>query len=208
MQTDSNNLKDSASRLPIVQQNAPDFNLNAVANNEITQISLSDFKNKWVCLFFYPLDFTFVCPTEIVAFSERVSDFEKLNCQVLGASIDSPYTHLAWINTPRNKGGLGEINFPLLADINRELSRSYEVLSSRGVALRGLFLINPKGKIVYQVVHDLGVGRSVDETLRVLEAFQTHEKTGDVCPANWNKSNNTTMTPNPKDSKNYFEKVT
>lgn len=205
MQTDPN--RTDTRDLPIVQQDAPSFSLNAVANKEITQFSLSDFKNKWVCLFFYPLDFTFVCPTEIIAFSEKVSDFDKLGCQVLGASIDSQFTHLAWINTPRNKGGLGEINFPLLADTNRELSRSYGVLSNNGVALRGLFLINPKGKIVYQVVHDLGVGRSVDETLRVLEAFQTHEKTGDVCPANWGKSNSTTMTPNPKDSKSYFEKI-
>ncbi len=193
--------------LPIVQQNAPEFTLDAVANNEITQVSLSDFKNKWVCLFFYPLDFTFVCPTEIIAFSDRIKDFEKLNCQVLGASIDSAYTHLAWVNTPRKSGGLGELNFPLLADTKRTLASSCRVLSEAGVALRGLFIINPKGKIVYQVVHDLGVGRSVEETLRVLEAFQTHEKTGDVCPANWSKENSTTMKPNPKDSKAYFEKA-
>ena len=197
----------SSENLPIVQQNAPGFDLNAVANNEITQVSLSDFKDKWVCLFFYPLDFTFVCPTEIIAFSDRIKDFEKLNCQVLGASIDSAYTHLAWVNTPRKSGGLGELNFPLLADTKRTLASSYGVLSEAGVALRGLFIINPKGKIVYQVVHDLGVGRLVEETLRVLEAFQTHEKTGDVCPANWSKANSTTMKPNPKDSKTYFEKA-
>ena len=160
--------------------------------------------NGFVC-FFYPLDFTFVCPTEITAFSDHIDRFKALNCEVLGASVDSQFSHLAWLKIPRNQGGLGDIKFPLLADVNKSLAKDYGVLTEAGIALRGLFLINPKGDVVYQVVHDLGVGRSVEETLRVLEAFQTHEKTGEVCPANWSKQNlNATIKPDPEGSKEYF----
>lgn len=190
---------------PLVQHNAPDFKGVAVVNKEFKEISLKDYKGKWLCLFFYPLDFTFVCPTEIIAFSDRIDDFKKLGCEVVGASIDSQFSHLAWINTARNQGGLGDLKYPLLADINKEASRAYQVLTDGGVALRGLFLINPNGKIAYQVVHDLGVGRSVDETLRVLEAFQYVEKHGEVCPANWKKGSDT-MKPDPKGSQDYFKK--
>lgn len=190
---------------PIVQQSAPDFKGVAVVNKEFKEISLKDYKGKWLCLFFYPLDFTFVCPTEITAFSDRVEDFKKLGCEIVGSSIDSQFSHLAWINTPKNQGGLGEIKFPLLADVNKDAARSYQVLADGGVALRGLFLINPNGKVAYQVVHDLGVGRSVDETLRVLEAFQYVEKHGEVCPANWKKGSDT-MKPDPKGSQEYFKK--
>ncbi len=190
---------------PLVQQNAPDFKGVAVVNKEFKEISLKDYRGKWLCLFFYPLDFTFVCPTEITAFSDRVEDFKKLGCEVLGASIDSQFSHLAWINTPKNQGGLGDIKFPLLADVNKDAARAYQVLLDGGVALRGLFLINPQGKVAYQVVHDLGVGRSVDETLRVLEAFQYVEKHGEVCPANWKKGADT-MKPDPKGSQEYFRK--
>ena len=190
---------------PLVQNSAPDFKGVAVVNKEFKEISLKDYKGKWLCLFFYPLDFTFVCPTEITAFSDRVEDFRKLGCEVVGSSIDSQFSHLAWINTPRSNGGLGEIRYPLLADVNKEAARSYQVLTDGGVALRGLFLINPQGKIAYQVVHDLGVGRSVDETLRVLEAFQYVEKHGEVCPANWKKGADT-MKPDPKGSQDYFKK--
>ncbi len=191
---------------PLVQGDAPQFTATAVVGGDFKEISLSDFKGKWVCLFFYPLDFTFVCPTEITAFSDRVEDFKNLGCEVLGASIDSQFSHLAWINTPRNKGGLGELKYPLIADVDKSLSRKYQVLNSEGIALRGLFLINPNQQIAYQVVHDLGVGRSVDETLRVLAAFQQVEKTGEVCPANWNKDANT-MKPDPKGSQEYFGKL-
>jgi peroxiredoxin 3 len=190
---------------PLVQQAAPDFKGVAVVNKEFKEISLKDYKGKWLCLFFYPLDFTFVCPTEITAFSDRVEDFRKLGCEVVGSSIDSQFSHLAWINMPRNEGGLGEIKFPLLADVNKDAARSYQVLLEGGVALRGLFLIDPQGKIAYQVVHDLGVGRSVEETLRVLEAFQYVEKHGEVCPANWKKGSDT-MKPDPKGSQEYFKK--
>lgn len=190
---------------PLVQAQAPDFKGMAVVNKEFKEISLKDYKGKWLCLFFYPLDFTFVCPTEITAFSDRVEDFKKMNCEIVGASIDSQFSHLAWINTPRAQGGLGDIKFPLLADLNKEAAKNYQVLVDGGVALRGLFLINPQGKIAYQVVHDLGVGRSVDETLRVLEAFQYVEKHGEVCPANWKKGSDT-MKPDPKGSQEYFKK--
>lgn len=190
---------------PLVQKSAPDFKGVAVINKEFKEISLKDYKGKWLCLFFYPLDFTFVCPTEITAFSDRVEDFKKLGCEVVGSSIDSQFSHLAWINTPRANGGLGEIKYPLLADVNKDAARAFQVLADDGVALRGLFLINPQGKISYQVVHDLGVGRSVDETLRVLEAFQYVEKHGEVCPANWKKGADT-MKPDPKGSQDYFKK--
>jgi alkyl hydroperoxide reductase subunit AhpC len=190
---------------PQVGNKAPDFKGTAVVNKEFKEISLKDFKGKWLCLFFYPLDFTFVCPTEITAFSDRVDDFKKLGCEVVGASIDSQFSHLAWINTTREKGGLGEIRFPLLADVNKEAARSYQVLNEGGVALRGLFLISPEGNMEYQVVHNLGVGRSVDETLRALEAFQYVAKHGEVCPANWKKGSDT-MKPDPKGSQEYFGK--
>lgn len=192
--------------MTLVQKPAPDFKATAVVNGDFKDISLNDYKGKWLVLFFYPLDFTFVCPTEITAFSDRIEDFKKLGAEVVGSSIDSQYTHLAWINTPREKGGLGQINYPLLADVTKKIASDYEVLlEDGGVALRGLFLINPEGKVVYQVVHDLGVGRNVDETLRVLEAFQTVEKTGEVCPANWTAGKDT-MVPDPEKSQAYFSK--
>ena len=190
---------------PLVQHPAPDFKGVAVVNKEFKEISLKDYKGKWLCLFFYPLDFTFVCPTEITAFSDRVEDFKKLGCEIVGSSIDSQFSHLAWINTARNQGGLGDVRFPLLADVNKNAARDYQVLTDGGIALRGLFLVNPNGNIAYQVVHDLGVGRSVDETLRVLEAFQYVEKHGEVCPANWQKGKDT-MKPDPKGSQDYFKR--
>ncbi|MGZ3660221.1 MAG: peroxiredoxin [Bdellovibrionota bacterium] len=190
---------------PQVGNKAPDFKGTAVVNKEFKEISLKDFKGKWLCLFFYPLDFTFVCPTEITAFSDRVEEFKKLGCEVVGASIDSQFSHLAWINTPRAQGGLGDIKYPLLADVNKDAARSYQVLNDGGVALRDLFLISPEGNLEYQVVHNLGVGRSVDETLRVLEAFQYVAKHGEVCPANWKKGADT-MKPDPKGSQEYFKK--
>ncbi len=190
---------------PLVGGKAPDFKGTAVVNKEFKEISLKDFRGKWLCLFFYPLDFTFVCPTEITAFSDRVEDFKKMGCEVVGASIDSQFSHLAWINTARDKGGLGDIRYPLLADVNKDASRAYQVLNDGGVALRGLFLISPEGNVEYQVVHNLGVGRSVDETLRVLEAFQYVAKHGEVCPANWEKGKDT-MKPDPKGSQDYFKK--
>jgi len=192
--------------MTLVQKNAPSFEATGVINGEFKQIKLEDYRGKWLVLYFYPLDFTFVCPTEITAFSDRIEDFKKLKAEVLGVSVDSQFSHLAWLNTPREKGGLGKIAYPLLADVTKKIASEYGVLVSGGIALRGLFLINPEGKVAYEVVHDLGVGRSVEETLRVIEAFQTVEKTGEVCPAGWVKGKET-MVPNPHDSQKFFSKI-
>ncbi|OVE78176.1 thioredoxin peroxidase [bacterium F11] len=192
--------------MSLVQKNAPDFKGKAVSGHEFRDISLSQYKGKWVVLFFYPLDFTFVCPTEIVDFSESMEEFKKLNAEVIGCSVDSHFTHLAWINTPRKEGGLGKINYPLLSDINKTIAQEYGVLTDAGVALRGLFVINPKGQIVYEVVHDLSVGRNPKETLRVIAAFQQVEKTGEVCPSSWNPGAKT-MKADVVGSKEYFAGV-
>jgi len=173
-------------------------------DNSFKEIKLSDYKGKWVVLFFYPLDFTFVCPTEITAISERYSDFKALDAEVLGVSVDSHFSHLAWKNTSRKEGGLGEIAYPLVADLKKTISTEYGVLLDAGIALRGLFIINPEGAVQYQVIHDLGIGRNVDETLRVLKAIQTVAKTGEVCPANWSEGSDT-MKGDPEGSKEYFQ---
>ncbi|MBI4055150.1 MAG: peroxiredoxin [Elusimicrobia bacterium] len=187
----------------LVQKPAPDFKAMAAAGKLFKEIRLSDYRGKWLVLFFYPLDFTFVCPTEITAFSDRIEDFKKLGCEVLGCSVDSQYAHLAWIGTPRKEGGLGEIRYPLLADVTKKIASDYGVLTEAGIALRGLFLIDPEGKVVYSVIHDLGVGRNVEEILRVLKAFQHLAKTGEVCPANW-KEGARSMVADPVKSKEYF----
>ena len=167
----------------LIQKPAPDFTADAVtANNDFTKITLSSFKDKkYVCLFFYPLNFTFVCPSEIIAFSHRIPEFEKRNVQVLGVSVDSRYSHLAWRKTPVDAGGIGEIAFPLISDLSKDIARDYGVLVDDCVALRGTFLIDPKGVLQWMSVNALGVGRSVDEVLRTLQALQT----GELCPANW-----------------------
>ena len=194
--------------MSLVQKAAPEFKGKAVVGHEFREISLADNvkAGKWTVLFFYPLDFTFVCPTEIIDFSNRVEEFKKLNAEVIGCSVDSHYTHLAWINTPRKEGGIGKINYPLLSDLNKEIARSYGVLADGGVALRGLYIINPKGQVAYEVVHDLSVGRNPEETLRVLAAFQHAEKTGEVCPSSW-KPGAKTMKGDPHGSKEYFATV-
>ena len=189
-----------------VRQQAPEFSAEAVVNGDFKTVKLSDYKGKWVVLFFYPLDFTFVCPTEITAFSDRHSEFAALNTEILGVSVDSKFSHLAWVNMARKDGGLGQLSYPLVADITKSISRNYGVLlEADGVDLRGLFLIDTEGKLRYTAVHDNNVGRSVDETLRVLKAFQKSAETGDVCPANWDDGADT-MKANPKGSKSYFEK--
>lgn len=160
-------------------------------------------------LFFYPLDWTFVCPTEIIAFSERIAEFEELDVQVLGVSIDSHFSHLQWINTPRKQGGLGGLSYPLISDVTKSISKDYGVLiedgDAAGVALRGLFIINPEGVLRQITVNDLPVGRSIDETLRLLKAFKFTDVHGEVCPANWEPGSDT-IKPNPKDSQEYFSK--
>jgi peroxiredoxin (alkyl hydroperoxide reductase subunit C) len=163
---------------------APDFEMESTKNLETLaeKVKLSDYRGKWLVLFFYPLDFTFVCPTEITALSDRYEEFADLDCEILGVSTDSKYSHRAWIRTPRSENGLGDIKFPLGADTTHKVSRDYGVLiEEEGIALRGLFIIDPEGIVRYQVVTDLNVGRSVDETLRVLQALQA----GGLCPANW-----------------------
>ncbi|MCP5467960.1 MAG: peroxiredoxin [Deltaproteobacteria bacterium] len=190
-----------------VQQKAPDFKAIAVAeDNSFKEISLSNFKGQKVILFFYPLDFTFVCPTEIIAFSEQIEEFKKRGTQVLGVSIDSQFSHLAWKKTPRAEGGLGEIRYPLIADTTKDISRKYGVLlENAGIALRGLFLIDEEGVLRHQVVNDLPLGRSVEEAIRVVDALNFFQKHGEVCPANW-KPGSDTIKPNPEGSKEYFSK--
>lgn len=191
----------------LVQQPAPDFKATAVINEEFKEINLSDYRGKYVVFFFYPLDFTFVCPTEIIAFSDRVEDFHKRGAEVIGASIDSHFSHLAWIQTPRAQGGLGGLKYPLVADITKKISTDYGVLlENAGVALRGLFIIDKEGVVRAATIHDLPLGRSVDEALRVLDALQHFEKHGEVCPADW-KPGGDTIKPGVKESKEYFQKV-
>lgn len=159
-----------------VGKEAPDFQMEAVIGKDFDEVKLSDYRGKWVVLFFWPLDFTFVCPTEVTAFSRRIQEFKDLGAEVLGASIDSKFTHLAW------KESLGQINYPMLSDITKEASREYGVLiEEQGIALRGLFIIDPEGVLRYQVVHDLNIGRNVDEVIRVIKALQT----GELCPIDW-----------------------
>lgn len=191
----------------LVQQQAPAFTTQAVMpDGSFKQVSLEDYRGTYVVLFFYPLDFTFVCPTEIIAFSDAAAEFAKRGVQLLSCSIDSHFTHLAWRERPRNQGGLGDIQYPMLADIDRKIGQAYGVLTSGGVALRGLFLIDKEGVVRHQVVNDLPLGRSVDEALRMVDALQYFEKNGEVCPANWQQGE-LTIKPDPKKSREYFEKA-
>lgn len=169
-----------------VQQPAPPFQAKAVIGSEFQDVALSDYRGQHVYLFFYPVDFTLVCPTEIVAFSERVEEFQRRQVQLLGVSVDSHYTHLAWKNTPRSQGGLGEIAFPLLSDFNKHISRAYGVLlETEGFALRGSFLIDREGIVRQITINPPLIGRSVDEALRVIDAVQYFEKYGEGCPSDW-----------------------
>ncbi len=171
----------------IVTKEAPDFTAQAVMpNNVMEELTLSSYRGKYVCLFFYPLDFTFVCPSEILAFNKALDQFKEKNCEIIGVSVDSQFTHFAWKQTPVEKGGIGDIQFPLVADLNKKISLSYGVLlEDMGVALRGLFIIDRDGIVRHALINDLPLGRSVDEALRILEALQFHEEHGEVCPANW-----------------------
>ena len=172
----------------LVTKEAPDFAAQAVMpNNSFAELKLSDYRDKYVVLFFYPLDFTFVCPSEIIAFDKKLDEFKEKNCEVIGLSIDSHFSHFAWKSTPVDKGGIGNVQFPIVADITKAISRSYGVLINEAVALRGLFLIDKKGIVRHAVINDLPLGRNVDEALRMLDALQFTEKHGEVCPANWRK---------------------
>ncbi|PKA58329.1 2-Cys peroxiredoxin BAS1-like, chloroplastic [Apostasia shenzhenica] len=195
--------------LPLVGNPAPDFEAEAVFDQEFIKVKLSEYiGKKYVILFFYPLDFTFVCPTEITAFSDRYVEFEKVNTEILGVSIDSVFSHLAWIQTDRKSGGLGDLKYPLISDITKSISKSYGVLiPDQGIALRGLFVIDKEGVIQHSTINNLAIGRSVDETLRTLQALQYVQANPDeVCPAGW-KPGEKTMKPDPKGSKEYFAAI-
>ncbi|MFA5171013.1 MAG: peroxiredoxin [Sulfuriferula sp.] len=173
----------------LVCKQAPDFTATAVmGNNEIKDITFSEFtKGKYAVVFFYPLDFTFVCPSELIAFDHRLAEFSARGVEVLGVSIDSQFTHLAWKNTPINNGGIGQVKYTLVADIKHEIAKAYDVELDGGVALRGSFLIDRGGIVRHQVVNDLPLGRNIDEMLRVIDALQFTEEHGEVCPAGWKK---------------------
>ncbi len=170
----------------LVTKEAPDFSAQAVMpDNSFAELTLSSYRGKYVVLFFYPLDFTFVCPSEIIAFDKALAKFEAKNAQVIGVSVDSHFTHLAWKNTPTDQGGIGQVQYPLVADLSKNIARQYGVLFDEEIAQRGLFLIDQKGIVRHALVNDLPLGRNVDEALRVLDALRFTEEHGEVCPANW-----------------------
>ena len=173
----------------LVTQQAPDFTAPAVMPNGTIRedFKLSELRGRYVVLFFWPLDFTFVCPTEIIAHDHRVDQFKKLNVEVVGVSIDSQFTHFAWRNTPVAEGGIGAVQFPIVADIKHDITRAYGVEHPGGVALRASFLIDRNGVVQHEVVNNLPLGRNVDEMLRLVEALQFTEEHGEVCPAGWHK---------------------
>jgi len=188
----------------LVGKPAPDFTAQAVyGNNEIKPLKLSSFKGKYVVLFFYPLDFTFVCPSELIAFDHRLEEFRARGVEVLSCSIDSHFTHLAWKNTPVDKGGIGQVGFPMVSDINHAIAQAYDVESAGGVAFRGSFLIDKNGTVRHQVVNDLPLGRNVDEMLRMVDALQFTEEHGEVCPAGWQKGKKG-MTASPEGVAKYL----
>lgn len=193
--------------MPLVGRPAPDFTAAAVVGHDFVDYKLSSnwtSKNpKVTLLFFYPLDFTFVCPTEIIAFSERIKEFEARNVQVIGVSVDSKYSHLAWKETPRNEGGLGTIHYPLVADVKRDITNAYDCMADDGTAYRGLFIIDRTGVVRHALVNDHPLGRSIDEALRVVDALAHHEKHGEVCPADW-KPGEMAMAEDPVKSLKYF----
>ncbi len=191
-----------------VGQEAPNFTATAVIDQEFKTISLSDYQGQYVVLFFYPLDFTFVCPTEITAFSDRHAEFKALGTEILGVSIDSEFSHLAWIQTERNQGGVGDLNYPLVSDIKKDICTAYNVLDPEaGIALRGLFIIDKEGILQHSTINNLAFGRNVEETLRTLQALQYVQSNPDeVCPAGW-KPGDKTMNPDPIKSKDYFATI-
>jgi peroxiredoxin 2/4 len=191
----------------LVGRKAPDFDVAAVVSGSqfVDSCKLSDFRGKYVVLFFYPLDFTFVCPTELHAFQEKLEEFKKRNVELVGCSVDSKFSHHAWLRTPRNRGGIEGVTYTLLSDINKTVSRDYDVLiEDAGVSLRGLFLIDKGGVVRHQVVNDLPLGRNVDEVLRMVDALQFTEEFGEVCPANWSKGGKT-MKPDEEGLKEFFK---
>lgn len=190
----------------LTTKEAPNFTAQAVLpSGEIAELTLSSFRGKYVVLFFYPLDFTFVCPSEIIAFDKKLDEFHQRNTEVIGVSVDSQYTHFAWRETPVERGGIGEIRFPLVADLSKNIARDYDVLLNGEVALRGLFLIDTHGIVRHQVVNDLPLGRNVEEALRMVDALHFTEEHGEVCPANWRQGEEG-MTPSAEGVAGYLKK--
>lgn len=190
----------------LVTQQAPDFTAEAVMpDNSFGSITLSAFKGKYVVLFFYPMDFTFVCPSEILAFNKKVAEFKTKNCEIIGVSTDSKFTHLAWKNTAVENGGIGNIQYPLVQDLNKDIAKAYGILFNRSVALRGLFLVDPTGTVRHCVINDLPLGRNVDEALRMVDAVQFSDTHGEVCPANW-KQGEEAMKPTSEGVAKYLAK--
>lgn len=184
MSTATGKALESTVTLAKVGQPAPDFNMPSTKNIDTLaeNVKLSDYKGKWLVMLFYPLDFTFVCPTELINFSDRLEDFEGVGAEVLGVSTDSVHSHRAWLKTPQDQNGIQGVKYPIASDVGGKLARAYNILvEEANIALRGLFIINPEGVLQYSVVHDLNIGRSVDETLRVLQGLQT----GGLCAADW-----------------------
>ncbi len=193
----------------LVGRKAPDFDVAAVVNGSqfMDSIKLSVYKGKYVVLFFYPLDFTFVCPTELHAFQEKLQEFRDRNVELIGCSVDSKFSHFAWLNTPRAQGGIKGVTYTLLSDINKSVAADYDVLlEGAGIALRGLFLIDKEGVVQHQVVNNLPLGRNIDEVLRLVDALQFTEEHGEVCPANWNKGDKT-MAPTQEGLVEFFEET-
>lgn len=187
----------------LVNKPAPDFTATAVVDKDFQELTLSSFRGKNVLLFFYPLDFTFVCPTELHAFQAKLEDFRSRNTEVIGVSIDSQFSHLAWLNTPKEEGGIEGVTYPLVSDIHKTIARDFDVLHEDGVALRGAFLIDQNGIVRHQTINDLPLGRNVDEFLRLVDALSFHEEHGEVCPANWEKGEKG-MTADASGLKSYF----
>lgn len=192
----------------LVNKQAPDFCAKAVMNNQIVDsFKLSSYRGKYVVLFFYPLDFTFVCPTELHAFQEKIGEFKKRNTEVIGVSTDSWFSHMAWLKTPKKEGGIQGVTYPIVSDFNKTIARDYGILVEEiGVALRGLFLIDKNGIVQHQVVNNLPLGRNVDEALRMVEALQFTEQHGEVCPANWREGKKA-MKASESGLKEYFASV-
>lgn len=192
----------------LIGKQAPHFKAKAVIKGKIVDsFSLSDFIGKYVVFFFYPLDFTFVCPTELHAFQEKLSEFHKREAQVIGCSVDSWHTHVAWMNQPKAQGGVEGIEYPLVSDLTKDISKMYHVLKEdEGIAYRGQFIIDKKGAIRHLLINDLPLGRNVDEAIRLLDALIFHEKHGEVCPANWTVGAKT-MKPTQEGLLQYFDPV-
>ena len=189
-----------------VGQMAPDFKMQAVVGTGFKEISLGDYRSKWLVLFFYPLDFTFVCPTEIIQFDRKLAEFKERGAEVVGVSVDSQFTHLAWKGTPVEKGGIGQVQYPLVADLTKQIGRDYGVLlEDGGVALRGTFLIDKDGIVQHATANALGLGRNIDETLRMVDALKHLEQHGEVCPAGW-QDGDEAMKPSSEGVADYLSK--